>query len=29
MIATFNSTNGTSKVWTLKENFEVTEDVLQ
>lgn len=29
MIATFNSTNGTPKIWTLKENFEVTEDMLQ
>lgn len=29
MVATFNSTNGTPKVWTLKENFVVTEDMLR
>ena len=28
MVATFYSNNGTEKVWTLKKNFEVTEDML-
>ncbi len=29
MVATFNSTNGTPKVWTLKKDFEATEDMLR
>ena len=28
MVATFYSNNGTEKVWTLKRDFEVTEDML-
>lgn len=28
MVATFYSNNGTEKVWTLKNNFVVTEDML-